>query len=324
MALIICSECGKEFSDKADSCPNCGCPVSFILQTYSQETPDIAAESELISCLVTDDKDNIEVVSKNNKITIVIIAFIIIALIAFLYLPKEIAYQSAKKQMGNEDYISALNAFTELGFYKDSISYSDRIKEDIYNEGIEYYHKADYIPATKDFMEITSYKKSKYYLTLIYSKNHGELTQLSGEVKNLLAQCEDIDLVNRNSEIVKIMKENLEFEDTKNVIMTKFPEFFLEGSWQSGNYSFNVINKNGVYDYDFTTKDPDLAGPSWRTSSNIPGYEAESYKFKKGIYWVGSDNTDRWKEQYKITIKSLNEIDLYCFKNSRTYALHRM
>lgn len=31
MALIICSECGKEFSDKAPACPNCGCPTSDIL-----------------------------------------------------------------------------------------------------------------------------------------------------------------------------------------------------------------------------------------------------------------------------------------------------
>jgi len=27
MALIICSECSKEFSDKAAACPNCGCPT---------------------------------------------------------------------------------------------------------------------------------------------------------------------------------------------------------------------------------------------------------------------------------------------------------
>lgn len=27
MALIKCTECGKEFSDKAPACPNCGCPV---------------------------------------------------------------------------------------------------------------------------------------------------------------------------------------------------------------------------------------------------------------------------------------------------------
>ena len=28
MALIKCSECGKEVSDKAQSCPNCGCPIA--------------------------------------------------------------------------------------------------------------------------------------------------------------------------------------------------------------------------------------------------------------------------------------------------------
>ena len=28
MALIKCPECGKEISDKAGSCPNCGCPIA--------------------------------------------------------------------------------------------------------------------------------------------------------------------------------------------------------------------------------------------------------------------------------------------------------
>ena len=27
MALITCKECGQTISDKAKSCPNCGCPV---------------------------------------------------------------------------------------------------------------------------------------------------------------------------------------------------------------------------------------------------------------------------------------------------------
>ena len=27
MALINCSECGHQVSDKANSCPNCGCPI---------------------------------------------------------------------------------------------------------------------------------------------------------------------------------------------------------------------------------------------------------------------------------------------------------
>ena len=31
MALIKCPECGKEISDKASSCPNCGCPLSEMI-----------------------------------------------------------------------------------------------------------------------------------------------------------------------------------------------------------------------------------------------------------------------------------------------------
>lgn len=29
MALIKCNECGKEISDKAATCPNCGCPIQY-------------------------------------------------------------------------------------------------------------------------------------------------------------------------------------------------------------------------------------------------------------------------------------------------------
>lgn len=32
MALIKCTECGKEFSDRAAKCPNCACPTEFILE----------------------------------------------------------------------------------------------------------------------------------------------------------------------------------------------------------------------------------------------------------------------------------------------------
>ena len=38
MALIICSECGKEFSDKASACPNCGCPIEAICNSASNDT----------------------------------------------------------------------------------------------------------------------------------------------------------------------------------------------------------------------------------------------------------------------------------------------
>ena len=42
MALINCSECGKGVSDKAMSCPNCGCPINqLIKQVKELKCPDL-------------------------------------------------------------------------------------------------------------------------------------------------------------------------------------------------------------------------------------------------------------------------------------------
>ena len=43
MALIKCSECGKEFSDKASACPNCACP-NEIKKQVSKEFAELSKE----------------------------------------------------------------------------------------------------------------------------------------------------------------------------------------------------------------------------------------------------------------------------------------
>lgn len=52
MAMIVCTECGKHFSDKAVSCPECGCPTADIIKSsglsaQSKETRLKARESIL-------------------------------------------------------------------------------------------------------------------------------------------------------------------------------------------------------------------------------------------------------------------------------------
>lgn len=53
MAMIICSECGKEFSDKAPACPNCGCPTSEMVpereEPFERETETPIQESTATS-----------------------------------------------------------------------------------------------------------------------------------------------------------------------------------------------------------------------------------------------------------------------------------
>lgn len=55
MALIICSECKKEFSDKAGACPHCGCPLDAAPSApkvgEAKKTESSSVKQGLIGCL---------------------------------------------------------------------------------------------------------------------------------------------------------------------------------------------------------------------------------------------------------------------------------
>ena len=53
MALIKCSECGCEVSDKATACPNCGCPIEKTITTKKDEKSKKNKELVIIGILVT-------------------------------------------------------------------------------------------------------------------------------------------------------------------------------------------------------------------------------------------------------------------------------
>lgn len=44
MALVTCTECGKQFSDKAPACPECGCPISEMEFAESQATTEESSQ----------------------------------------------------------------------------------------------------------------------------------------------------------------------------------------------------------------------------------------------------------------------------------------
>lgn len=46
MALIKCPECGKEISDKASSCPNCGYPINNIKVETEQDRVNIRGKNK--------------------------------------------------------------------------------------------------------------------------------------------------------------------------------------------------------------------------------------------------------------------------------------
>lgn len=48
MALIVCPECGKEYSDKANACPNCGCPTNAVSVPKYDIEADVAMNQEMM------------------------------------------------------------------------------------------------------------------------------------------------------------------------------------------------------------------------------------------------------------------------------------
>jgi len=49
MALIICTECGKRFSDKAPACPECGCPTDVILKELNGNDESVSSTEKMAS-----------------------------------------------------------------------------------------------------------------------------------------------------------------------------------------------------------------------------------------------------------------------------------
>ena len=103
MALIRCPECGKEISDKASSCPNCGCPISGL-----EGLVELSKQKE----------KEIEQVHSENKRTVIgiIIAVLVIASIIGIvyYKSTEVDRARERLQKSKESYQETQKEIEEL------------------------------------------------------------------------------------------------------------------------------------------------------------------------------------------------------------------
>ena len=142
MAMIKCTECGKEISDKATNCPNCGCPIKDIkaklgeIEAEQEEKKRVKEEEKKAKEIAAEanrkrkeeEKKNISPEVKRKRIIIGILASILIvaACVCGWYfginIPRENAYQA---------YIMKVQACNDgIQKYNEAISqYNDRAKE---------------------------------------------------------------------------------------------------------------------------------------------------------------------------------------------------
>jgi predicted nucleic acid-binding Zn-ribbon protein len=68
MALIICPECGKEISNLAEICPNCGCPKVHFSNNIPEETNDVISTENEKADLEIQEESNLVSEKTDSKV----------------------------------------------------------------------------------------------------------------------------------------------------------------------------------------------------------------------------------------------------------------
>ena len=97
MSIIKCPECGKEISDKAEKCPNCGCPMEEIKKMVSNE--DYQAEQQYQNMVTRlrerENKKNVPTAKSYDFVGRMIIG------IVYIILSCLVLFQSCAAQLSN-------------------------------------------------------------------------------------------------------------------------------------------------------------------------------------------------------------------------------
>lgn len=210
MALIKCQECGKEISDKAEACPNCGCPIKINNSSEINDSETVKTSNADSNISMLEDSDNIEsgsekkAMSKKNKIIISSIVGLVVvgSIIAFVTTQNLRTYGKADDLLSDKKYAEASVMFNELGDYKEAKEKHNECQIQIANDLFE---KKQYEEAIVIYDKLGDYGNAKersnesYYLqalTLFESENFSEAEKLYSHIENykdakeLLEKCQ--------------------------------------------------------------------------------------------------------------------------------------
>lgn len=134
MALIKCFECGKEVSDKASSCPNCGYPI------IKEQVPDKQDNSNSIEPNEVSINSSTKKNNAKRLIPIILIAAIIIMAMGVILnnkviQPKKVEaenkliYEEAVELLEKCEYVKSKELLQSIIGYKDSDVILNQIKE---------------------------------------------------------------------------------------------------------------------------------------------------------------------------------------------------
>lgn len=115
MALIKCPECGKEISDKASNCPNCGCPIKIPKAEVFSNVPEQPITGQTSKKL-------------NKKIISIVVVLAVVAIIGVVIYNVNVV-QPRKFEAQNRTTYEEAVALLEKGKYDEANDIFDTIPE---------------------------------------------------------------------------------------------------------------------------------------------------------------------------------------------------
>lgn len=146
MALIICPECGKEFSSYADTCPKCGLPTDDALQIILDKTPKSEIYQPTGSVSYSDEEEELSFSEKYLTPKTAIIAVVIMAVLGISYWhisnkeelePADSEVMIAKNwRFGGHVLRNGENQPVKISFYQDGSEFRNCKFQDLKKEEI--------------------------------------------------------------------------------------------------------------------------------------------------------------------------------------------
>lgn len=189
----------------------------------------------------------------------------------------------------DEQYIQAYEKFSSIRNYSDVEDCLDALAEIIYLEGQSLYHAEKYSQAGKYFECVNPYADSEKYLTLIHV--HSSFGWW----------------VNQEDNVEKLV-EIFYFEDAAEQLLAtqRIAREFLCGTWKGDGYYF-TMEDDGHINYD------------------LPWFSyGDYYRIENGTVLLYKENDENsTKSLFKFTALSPDCIEIFCYKNNRSYILYR-
>ena len=161
-----------------------------------------------------------------------------------------------------------------------------------YENAVNRYNEKDYSEAQKLFDAMSSYKDAEVYSVFCSIHNGSQISESSYD----------------------LFLKNLDVADGKSlaVASSNIVYRFLDGQWKDSNgHYFNYSDDKGQSEENLPSVDIGASAWSWYIENGIQYIYTES---------MGKENAEK---NFKLTVKSADTIEFYCYKIKSTYTLTR-